>query len=72
MHALADADNQNPDLDLFERLDNPIPYDDTPNDNNEDDAGDLAGLEECDNQPEIPGVTTPDHQEGNTGVTTPE
>ena len=29
-------------------------------------------MENCENQPEIPGVTTPDHQEEIPGVTKPE
>ena len=69
VHALADADNHNPALGFFYRLGNPIPYGDTPDDNNEDDAGDLAGVEECENQTEVPGVTTP-NQEEISGVTT--
>ena len=63
VHALADNDDQNPALILFDRLGNPIPYGDTPDDNNRDNDGDLAGVEECDKQTEIPGVTTPDPQE---------
>ena len=43
----------------------------TPDDNNEDDAGDLAGVEEYDNQTEISGATTLDHEEI-PGVATPE
>ena len=72
IHALADANNQNPAHDFFDRLGNPIPYGDTPNDKNEDNAEDLAGVEECDNLTEIPGVTTPYHQEEIPGVITPE
>ena len=72
IHALADADDQNPALDFFDPLGNTIPYGDTPDDENEDDAEDLAGVEECDNQPEIPVVTTPDHPEEISRVTTPE
>ena len=34
VHARTDADNQNTALDFFDRLGNPIPYDDTPDDNN--------------------------------------
>ena len=60
VHALADADDQNPAFDFFDRLGNPIPYGNTPDDNNEDDAGDIAGVEEYDNQTDIPGVVTPD------------
>ena len=63
VHALADADNQNLALDLFDRLGNPIPYGDTPNNENEDYAKDLTGVEECDNKHEIPGVTTPEEEE---------
>ena len=48
-HALANADDQNPALDLFDRLGNPIPYGDTPNEKHGDDAEDLAGVEECGN-----------------------
>ena len=71
MHALADADDHNPALDFFDRLGNTIPYGDTPENDNEDDAEDIAGVEECNNQPEIPGVTTPDYKEEIPGVTTP-
>ena len=46
VHALTDADNHNPALDLFDRLGNPIPYIDTPNDNNEYNAKDIAEVEE--------------------------
>ena len=45
IHALAEADNQNPDLDFFDRLGNTIPYGDTPDDKNETNAKDLAGVE---------------------------
>ena len=34
IHALANADDQNPALDFFDRLGNPIPYGDTPDDDN--------------------------------------
>ena len=70
VHALADADNQNLALDLFDRLGNPIPYGDTPDNENEDYAKDLTGVEECDNKHEIPVVTTPYHQEVIPGATT--
>ena len=72
VHALADTNKQKPALDFFELLGNTIPNGDTPDDKNEDDAKDLAGVEECENQPEMPGVTTPYHQEETPGVTTPE
>ena len=72
VHALAEAGNQNTTLDLFDRLGNPIPNGDTPNDENENDAEDLIGVEEFDNQHEIRGATTPDHQEEIPGVTTTE
>ena len=72
MHALADADDQNPALYFFDHLGNPIPYGDTPDDNNEEYVGYLVGVKECNNQIEIPGVTTPDHQEEIIGVTIPE
>ena len=71
MHALANADNQNPAHDFFDRLGNTIPYRDTPDNDNEDDAGDLTGVEEYNNQTEIPGVTAPD-QEEIPGLATPE
>ena len=62
VHALSDTDDHNPALILFDRLGNPIPYVDTPNDDNEDDAEDLAGVKEYDNQTEIPGMKTPDQE----------
>ena len=71
VHALADADDQNPALDFFDRLCNLIPYGDTPDNVNGDDAKDLVGVEEYDKKREIPGVTTPD-QEEIPGVATPE
>ena len=71
MHTLADADDQNPDLDFFDSLGNPIPCGNTTNDDNKEESRDLAEVEEYDNQTEIPGVTTPD-QEEISGVTTPE
>ena len=46
VHALADADDQNSTLVFFDHLVNPIPYVNTPDDNNEDDAGDLVRVEE--------------------------
>ena len=70
VHALANADNKNPALDFFDRLGNPIACGDTPDDDNEDESGDLVGVEEYDNQAEIPGVTTP-YQEEIPGVATP-
>ena len=73
VHALSNSDNQNPAHDLFDRLGNPIPNGDTPDDENENNAGDLTGVEEWDNnQYELPGVTTQDHQEETPGVTTTE
>ena len=64
MHALADADDQNPDLDFFDRLGNPIPYGNNLNNNNEDYAGDLAGVQAYKNQMEIiPRVKTSDQEE---------
>ena len=72
VQALTNADDQNLALDFFDRLGNPIPYGDTPDDENEDNAKDLAGVEEYENPPEIPGVTTPDCQEEIPGVKTPE
>ena len=69
----ADADNQNPDVDFFDLLGNPIPNGDTLNNENENDAKDLTGVEEYENnQHEIPGVTTQEHQEETPGVTTTE
>ena len=56
---------------IFDLLGNPIPYGDTPDDDNENDSGDLTGVEEYNNQTDIPGVATPD-QEEIPGVTTPE
>ena len=44
-HALADANNQNPALDLFDRLGNPIPNSDTPDDENKNGAEDLTGVD---------------------------
>ena len=61
--------NRIPLLICFDRLGDPIPYGDTPNDKNEDDTGDLARVEEYDNQTEIPGVKTP-YQEEIPGVET--
>ena len=55
-----------------EPTDTIIPYGDTPDDKNEDDAKGLAGVEECENQPKMPGVKTIYHQEETPGVTTPE
>ena len=72
VQALANTNKQKPALDLFVLLGDPIPYDDTPEDKNEYNAKDLAWMENCENQPEIPGVTTPDHQEEILGVTKPE
>ena len=72
VHAPADAKNQNPDLDFFDCLGNPIPNGDTPDDKNENDAEYLTGVEECDNQHEIPGEKTPNHREKIPGVTTTE
>ena len=69
---LSNSDINNPALDLFDRLGNPIPYSDTPDYENEDNAEDISGVEEYENQHKIPGVTTPDHQEEIPGVTTPE
>ena len=63
VHALVDADNQNPTLDFFDRLGNPIPYGDTPDDENDKDARYLAGVEEYNNQTDIQGVATPDQEE---------
>ena len=61
-----------PILIFFDRLGNPIQYGDTYADDNEYDAGGLAGVEEYGNQEQkIPGVATPD-QEEILGVTTPE
>ena len=71
VHALTDAEVQNPALDFFDRLGNPIPYGDTPDNDNEDGAGGLTGVEEYNNQTEIPGVATP-YQEEIPGVATPE
>ena len=71
MNAIADADNNNPALDFFDRLGNPIPYRDTPDNKNEDDAGYLAGVEEYDNQMEPQGVVRPD-QKVFPGVATPD
>ena len=56
----------------MDRLGNPIPYGDTPNEKNKYDAEDLSRLEECDNQQEIQGVTTPYPQDKIPGTTTPE
>ena len=72
VHALADTNKEKPALDFFELLGNTIPYGDTPDDKNEDYAKDLAGVEECENQPKMPGVKTIYHQEETPGVTTPE
>ena len=72
VHALTNAIYYNPDLDFFDQLVNTIPYVDTPNNNNEDGAEDLTGVEEYDNRPEIPGVPALDHQEEIPGVITPE
>ena len=58
VHALANADDHNPAPGFFYRLGNPIPYGDTPDNYNEDNAEDLAGVEGYDNQTEILGVTT--------------
>ena len=71
VHVIADADNHNPALDFFERLGNPIPYCDTPGNDNKDDTGYLAGVEENNNQMEIPGVAAP-NQEDIPWVTSPE
>ena len=71
VHALVDADNQNATLDFFDQLVNPIPYGDTPNNDNEDNAGYPTGVEEYENQMEILGITAP-YQEEITGVSTPE
>ena len=71
VHTLANADNQNLALNFFDRLGNPIPNGDTPDDENEDNTKDLSGVEEWDNdQHKLPGVTTQDHQEETPGVTT--
>ena len=78
MYALADADEQNPALEFFDCLGNPIQDSDTSNDKNEDNAGGLTGVEEFDNQEipgvynqsEIPGVEEP-FQEEIPGVATP-
>ena len=44
VHALANADNQNPALDFFGRLGNTIPNGDTPDNENKNDAKDLTGV----------------------------
>ena len=73
VHALIDADNQNPALDFFDRLGNTIPNGDTPHDKNENNAKYPTGVEECDNnQHEITGVITQDHQYETPVVTTTE
>ena len=60
MHGIADTDDQNPTLGFFDRLGNSIPYGDTPDEDNEDNAGDIEGVEEYDKQTELPGVTKPE------------
>ena len=55
----------------FDRLGNIIPYGDTPDNDNGDNNRYLTGVEEYNNQLEIPGVTTP-YQEEIPGMATPE
>ena len=81
MYALADADDQNPNLDFFYHLGNTIQYGDTSDNYNEYNTEGLAGVDYCDNQKheipevddqeEILRVATPDREE-NPGVVTPE
>ena len=49
VNALTDAENQNPALGFFDRIGNLIPNGDTSDKENENDAKDLIGVEECDN-----------------------
>ena len=72
MNALANADDHNPVLDFFYRLDNSIPYGDTPDDNNGDNAGDITWVEEWKTKRKSKGATTPDYKEEIPAIKTPE
>ena len=52
VHELSEADDRNPAIDFFDHLGNPIEDGDTSNDDNKDDDGGLAGVENNKNKDE--------------------